>query len=58
MVYPPATDTGWLTQKIAQAIEKESVLNHIGQPDEVAEVVLFLASRQARYVTGNILRMH
>ncbi len=26
--------------------------------DQVAEVVVFFASQQARYVTGNIVRMH
>jgi NAD(P)-dependent dehydrogenase (short-subunit alcohol dehydrogenase family) len=29
----------------------------VAQPDEVAEVIALLASQQARYITGQIIRM-
>ncbi len=57
MAYPPATDTGWITPEVAAAATAASPLHHVGQPDEVAEVITFLASHQARFVTGQIIRM-
>ncbi|MFC1481718.1 SDR family NAD(P)-dependent oxidoreductase [Candidatus Neomarinimicrobiota bacterium] len=58
LVYPPATDTGWITEVMSETIRGDSILGHIGQPEEVAEIVVFLVSEQARYLTGNIIRMH
>ncbi len=58
IVYPPATDTGWVTESVEQSVLATSPLRHVGQPDQVAEVVVFLASQQARYVTSNVVRMH
>jgi 3-oxoacyl-[acyl-carrier protein] reductase len=58
IVYPPATDTGWVTESVERAVTAASPLAHVGRPEEVAEVMVFLASEQARFVTGNIVRMH
>ena len=38
-----------------QAIVEDIPLGRMGQPDDVADVVLFLASEQARWVTGQRL---
>ncbi len=57
MVYPPATDTGWITPAVERAVIASGPLRHLGQPDEVAEVITLLASHQARYITGQIIRM-
>lgn len=57
LVYPPATDTGWITPEVAAAATAASPLRHVAQPEEVAEVITFLASRQARFVTGQLIRM-
>lgn len=32
-------------------------LRRIGMPEEVSEVILFLASDHARYITGQVLRV-
>lgn len=37
--------------------EKETALGRIGRPDDVASVVLFLASSLSRHVTGQVLRV-
>lgn len=58
VISPPATDTGWLTSETAAELAAKSPpLYHIGQPDEVAEVVVYLASHQARFITGQRLVM-
>jgi 3-oxoacyl-[acyl-carrier protein] reductase len=51
VVYPPPTDTGWVTDEIRSKVDR------VGHPDEVAEVILFLCSEQARHVTGERIRM-
>jgi len=57
LVHPPVTDTGWITTEVEQAATASSPLRHVAQPDEVAEVIVFLASDQARCITGQIVRM-
>ncbi len=57
LLYPPATDTGWITEETARRIRANSPLRHVGMPEEVAEVAVFLASHQARFITGQIVRM-
>jgi 3-oxoacyl-[acyl-carrier protein] reductase len=58
LVYPPATDTGWVTPEVAEAATAGSPLRHVAAPEEVAEVVVFLASHQARHVTAQVIRMY
>jgi 3-oxoacyl-[acyl-carrier protein] reductase len=58
LVYPPATDTGWVTPEVEAAVVDESPFRHVATPEEVAEVVVLLASHQARYVTAQVIRMY
>ncbi|GAA2855796.1 SDR family NAD(P)-dependent oxidoreductase [Nonomuraea rubra] len=58
MVYPPVTDTGWINDEVARAVAGSAVLKEIAQPEDVAEVITFLASHQGRRVTGQTLRMY
>ncbi|MGD0587037.1 MAG: 3-oxoacyl-ACP reductase FabG [Oryzomonas sp.] len=51
-----ATDmTAGLKQDVVDGIVKGSALGRIGTPEEVAEAVVFLASRRASYITGQAL---
>jgi NAD(P)-dependent dehydrogenase (short-subunit alcohol dehydrogenase family) len=63
-VVPGPTETPGLAGLAADAAEAERLLAHeasrvplgrLGQPDEVASAVLFLASEQASFVTGGEL---
>ena len=38
-------------------LEAQSPLGRVGQPGEVAEAFVFLASEQASYITGVVLRV-
>jgi 3-oxoacyl-[acyl-carrier protein] reductase len=35
--------------------EKDSVLGRVAEPEDVANVVLFLCSEEARHVTGQVI---
>jgi acetoacetyl-CoA reductase/3-oxoacyl-[acyl-carrier protein] reductase len=49
--------TASLPEEIYQRAVDETVLGRAGEPDDVADAVLFLASRMARHVTGQVLRV-
>lgn len=42
----------WSNPRIAQAAEAATPLRRLGEPDDVAGVIAFLASPAARYITG------
>jgi acetoacetyl-CoA reductase/3-oxoacyl-[acyl-carrier protein] reductase len=49
--------TARVPEEIRRRAVEESVLGRLGEPDEVADAVWFLASRLGRYVTGQVLRV-
>jgi 3-oxoacyl-[acyl-carrier protein] reductase len=57
MVYPPVTDTGWVTDTVRQAVAESPTLIHIASPAEVAEVVAYLASEAAALITANVITL-
>ena len=57
VVEPMATDTGWISEELAEEIRSSSRLGHVALPDEVADIVLFFCSDQARYLTVQRLRL-
>jgi 3-oxoacyl-[acyl-carrier protein] reductase len=57
VVYPPVTDTGWVTDAVREFVEKSSDHVHVAEPEDVAEVIAWLCSHEARMVTGNVIRM-
>jgi 3-oxoacyl-[acyl-carrier protein] reductase len=57
MIYPPVTDTGWVTDSVRQAVTDSSSLIHVATPDEVAGVIAYLASEEAALITGNVITL-
>lgn len=57
VVYPPVTDTGWITDEVRRFVDASSDHVHIAEPAEVAEIISWLCTDVARLVTGNIVRL-
>ncbi len=57
VVYPPVTDTGWVTDEVRSLVDSRSDLIHIATPDEVAQVISYLVSDAAGLITGNIVHL-
>jgi len=57
VVYPPVTDTGWITDEIRAFVEASTDHVHIAQPAEVAEVIGWLCTDAGRLLTGNVIRL-
>ncbi len=55
MVYPPVTDTGWVTDQVRDFVAGSSTHFHVADPDEVAGVIAYLASDAATLITGNVI---
>jgi 3-oxoacyl-[acyl-carrier protein] reductase len=55
MVHPPVTDTGWVTDEVRESVRTSADHVHIATPDQVAEVIDFLASDAGELVTGNVI---
>ncbi len=57
VVYPPVTDTGWVTDAVRDHVQKTPDLIHIVGPEDVAEAIVFLCSDHARLVTANVVHL-
>jgi 3-oxoacyl-[acyl-carrier protein] reductase len=57
VVYPPVTDTGWVTDAVREFVASSGDHIHVAEPSEVAEVIAYLATDAARLITANIIRL-
>lgn len=49
--------TGSLNEKVLEAIKQETPLGRAGEPEEISNVVAFLASDLSSYITGEVIRV-
>jgi 3-oxoacyl-[acyl-carrier protein] reductase len=54
-VDPGATDTGWMSEEFKTRLLERSPTGRIGQPDDAARLIAFLASPAAEWITGQII---
>ena len=57
VVYPPVTDTGWVTDGVRAFVASSSDHVHVAAPADVAGVIAWLCTDAARMVTGNVIRL-
>ena len=56
-IAPGPTQTGWIDQELEQAVLPLIPMGKLIQPEDIAETILFLASQQARMLTGQIIKV-
>lgn len=49
----PLTEQGLQNSRFAEAIQRSTALRRVGQPTEIANVIAFVASAEASYMTGS-----
>jgi 3-oxoacyl-[acyl-carrier protein] reductase len=54
-VNPGPTDTGWIPGDLERDLRARFPLGRIGQPEDAARLVAFLASDEAAWITGQII---
>jgi 3-oxoacyl-[acyl-carrier protein] reductase len=55
-VDPGPTDTGWMSEALRQTLTRGAPLGRVGLPHDAARLVAFLASDDAAWITGQIIR--
>lgn len=56
-VAPGPTQTGWIDEELEQAVLPLIPMGRLIQPTDIANTILFLASEQARFVTGQVIKV-
>ena len=56
-VAPGPTQTGWIDEDLEQAVLPLIPMGQLIQPDDIADTILFLASEQARMLTGQVIKV-
>ena len=49
--------TGWTLEKVESYINVEVPLKRVGEPEDIAETVVFLASEGASYIVGEVINV-
>lgn len=57
VISPGAVQTGWMSPALEKEIAATYPLRRIGQPEDIAKAVIFLASDQAEWITGQVLHV-
>jgi len=55
VISPGAIQTGWMSEELEKTLAESYPLRRIGHPEDIAKTVLFFASRQADWITGQVL---
>ena len=56
-VAPGPTQTGWIDADLEKAVVPLIPMGKLIQPEDIAETILFLASEQARMLTGQMIKV-
>ena len=56
-VAPGPTQTGWIDENLEKAVLPIIPMNQLIEPEDIAETILFLASEQARMITGQVIKV-
>ena len=57
-VSPGPVQSGYISQEAEEALTRDVPLRRIGKPEDIANAVVFFASEQASWITGQLLIVH
>jgi 3-oxoacyl-[acyl-carrier protein] reductase len=55
-VDPGGTDTGWMNESLKDELRRTNPLGRVGEPQDAANIILFLCTDDAQWINGQILR--
>ena len=58
VVSPGPVQSGYITAEAEQTLIADIPLRRIGQPEDIADAVIFFASEQAGWITGQVIFVH
>ncbi len=56
-VAPGPVQTGWMTADMEKREAPGIPMRRVGRPEDIADVIVFLASEQARWLTGQVIKV-
>jgi 3-oxoacyl-[acyl-carrier protein] reductase len=56
-VAPGPVQTGWMNAELVEKVLPDIPLGRVGTPEDIADVIVFLASDQARWLTGQVIKV-
>ena len=54
VISPGAVQTGWINSELKKNLNKSYPMGRIGRPEDIAEAIIFFASEQADWITGQV----
>jgi 3-oxoacyl-[acyl-carrier protein] reductase len=54
-VNPGPTNTGWMTEELRRELSEKFPTGRVGEPEDAARLVAFLAGDEARWITGQVI---
>ncbi len=58
VVAPGPIQTGYISPELERELVADIPLRRVGRPEDIADAIVFLASQQASWVTGQLLLVH
>ena len=56
-IAPGPTQTGWIDEELEKAVVPVIPLGKLIQPEDIAETILFLSGKQAKMITGQVIKV-
>lgn len=56
-VAPGPVQTGWMSAELVDEVSAAIPLGRVGRPEDIADACVFLASRQAQWITGQVIQV-
>jgi 3-oxoacyl-[acyl-carrier protein] reductase len=58
IVSPGPVQTGYMTPQLEEGLVGDIPLRRVGRPEDIADMIVFLASEQASWITGQLICVH